>query len=397
MTISQPPKIVMLIAPAVVCWALVGCGGGGTEDTTAAPLSTVNAPGAALKAGSVETALAVTAGSGAPTLSLSPSVSDISSGHSSTFTWKTTNASSCTASGAWTGSKQTSGIASTGPLTYGRTYQLSCSGAGGTTSASATVNVGSAPARYIPPSTGVSGLNFPSNGAPAGDVRFKFTGANLLAPYPATYIWRVNSRQQSGYYTTFFWGPDGAFSGAGYYGAHPYPTGSPSAIDHRWEVSIDGADTVNDANGNNTQVSYGAWHTQAMVVRLVNGNEIESRFYWNLPDTTKVIVHTTQVSDYAYTFRGAPYSGSALTFGDAPWSVGNERLSGVLRGIQLYASALSPSDMLTESSTPRSTVAGSNSLWYLNLNPTPSNISDQSGRGHHPTWTSSARPALWTP
>ncbi len=306
------------------------------------------------------------------------------------MSWSSTNATSCSASGSWSGTKATSGSASTGALTAASTFTLLCSGAGGSTSQSATVGV-----TAVGGST-VSGLNFPSNGTTSADLRFRFTGANLLAPYPATYIWRVNPRQQTGYYTTFFWGPDGAFSGKGYYGAHPYPDGSPVGTTHKWEISIEGLDVVADANGNSTQLGYDVWRSQALVVTRVNTDEIETKFYWNLPDTSKVIVHTTQYSDFATTFPAAPYAGSALTFGDAPWSLGNERLSGILRGLQLYSSALSVNDILSEAGSPLSTGAGSSSIWYLNLNPTPSDISDKSGKGHHPSWVGSARPALWT-
>ena len=268
---------------------------------------------------------------------------------------------------------------------------LLCSGAGGSTSQSTTVSVTAVGGATI------SGLNFPSNGTTSADVRFRFTGANLLAPYPATYIWRVNPRHQLGYYTTFFWGPDGAFTGNGFYGAHPYPDGGGSSTTtHKWEIAINANDYVNDANGNSTQLGYDVWRTQALVVSKVNA-EIETRFYWDLPNTSKVIIHTTQFSNYASTFPAAPYAGYALTFGDAPWSLGNERLSGVLRGIQLYSSTLSVNDILTEANAPLSTSAGSNSIWYLNLNPTPSDISDKSGKGHHPAWVSSGRPSLWTP
>ena len=39
--------------------------------------------------------------------------------------------------------------------------------------------------------------------------------------------------------------------------------------------------------------------------------------------------------------------------------------------------------------------AGQASIWYLNVNPTPGDISDESGRGHHPVWMGPLRPALW--
>ncbi len=58
----------------------------------------------------------------------------------STLSWSSTNATSCTASGAWSGSKPLSGSASTGRLLATKTYILSCSNASGASaSAMATV------------------------------------------------------------------------------------------------------------------------------------------------------------------------------------------------------------------------------------------------------------------
>jgi hypothetical protein len=275
----------------------------------------------------------------------------------------------------------------TAALAATSTFALQCTGAGGTTNASVTVTVSPAAGGGA-----LTGLNFPSNGSTSSDVRFRFTGANLQPMYPATYIWRVNLRQQAGYYTTFFWGPDGPFTGTSYYGAHPYPDGEPkpSSTAHKWELSILGSDYVNDANGHSTQLGYGVWRTQALRV-YDDGSAKQHEFYWDLPDTSKVIRVTTY-RGYGSTAPANP----ALTFGDAPWAIGTERLSGVLRGIQLYSSALPLNDIAAEVNNPLSTSAGSGSIWYLNLNPTPSDISDKSGKGHHPSWATSARPGLWT-
>ena len=77
---------------------------------------------------------------GAPTVSLSANPTTISTGQSSTLTWVSTNANSCTASGAWTGSKTTSGTQVVSPGTTA-TYTLTCAGAGGTTPAAQSVTV----------------------------------------------------------------------------------------------------------------------------------------------------------------------------------------------------------------------------------------------------------------
>ena len=64
----------------------------------------------------------------------------ITSGNSATLTWSSTNATSCTASGGWTGTETTSGTQSESP-TSTTTYTLTCTGASGTTNASVTVTV----------------------------------------------------------------------------------------------------------------------------------------------------------------------------------------------------------------------------------------------------------------
>jgi hypothetical protein len=317
-------------------------------------------------------------------VSLNGSPTSLASGGSTTLSWTSTNATGCVASGGWSGAKALSGSEVIPSITASTTYAIECSGTGGTARGSVSVTVSAG-------SSTITGLNFPSNGTTSQDIRFRFTGANLLPMYPATYIWRVNLRQQPGYYTTFFWGPDGAFTGNSYYGAHPYPDGGGSNTGtHKWEVSLWGSDYVNDANGNSTQLGYGVWRTQALRV-WDDGTRKIHEFYWDLPDTTKVIRVPVDRS-----YGSVIPSNAALTFGDAPWSIGGERLSGILRGIQLYSSALSVSDILTEAGTPLSTVNGSASVWYLNLNPTPNDISDKSGKGHHPAWVTSARPALWS-
>jgi PKD repeat protein len=76
----------------------------------------------------------------APTVNFSSNPTSISSGQSSTLTWSSSNATGCTASGGWTGSKAVSGSQSVSPGAT-TSYSLACSGAGGSTSATATVTV----------------------------------------------------------------------------------------------------------------------------------------------------------------------------------------------------------------------------------------------------------------
>lgn len=67
----------------------------------------------------------------------------VATGTSATLSWTSTNATACTASGAWSGSKPVNSSESTGTLnTVGSlTYTLTCTGAGGSSFDSVTLNV----------------------------------------------------------------------------------------------------------------------------------------------------------------------------------------------------------------------------------------------------------------
>ncbi len=90
--------------------------------------------------------------SSVPTVSLSASPFSITSGTSSTLTWNSANATSCTASGVWSGTKAASGNQIVTPTTTS-TYSLTCSGSGGSASASTTVNVTTVTPPPPPPSS----------------------------------------------------------------------------------------------------------------------------------------------------------------------------------------------------------------------------------------------------
>lgn len=80
-----------------------------------------------------------------PTVTLTASPATITAGQSSTLGWSSTDATACTASGAWTGAKATGGSQVVSP-TVTSTYTLTCTGPGGSAAKSATVTLGSTPA-----------------------------------------------------------------------------------------------------------------------------------------------------------------------------------------------------------------------------------------------------------
>ena len=107
---------------ACLCLALTACGGGGGGGAGSSGGGSISTP--------------------APSVSLSSSVSSISAKEPFTLTWSSSNATSCSASGAWSGSKVTSGNEEITEQNAGNnTYTLSCSGSGGSGNSSVTIEI----------------------------------------------------------------------------------------------------------------------------------------------------------------------------------------------------------------------------------------------------------------
>ena len=108
-----------LIFSCLVGFILTACGGGGGGSSTS------SAPAIP-----------------APTATVSASAANAIKGDTLTITWSSTNATSCTASGSWSGSLATSGSQTvTASTTGAATYGISCAGGGGSASAEAKVTV----------------------------------------------------------------------------------------------------------------------------------------------------------------------------------------------------------------------------------------------------------------
>ena len=149
------------------------------------------------------------------TITLTASPTTIYSGNSSTLTWSATNATSCTSSGAWSGSRAVSGTLNVSPTTTS-TYTLSCSGAGGATATQSvmiTVNnvpiVNSAPIlSAIGNKTAIKGnnLNFIVSATDIDNDSLTYSIINI--PSGATFInksfnWTPSSNQIGIYNITF--------------------------------------------------------------------------------------------------------------------------------------------------------------------------------------------------
>jgi endoglucanase len=83
----------------------------------------------------------------APTVALTIAPPTITLGQAATLSWSATNATACSATGAWAGSRPLGGSLSVRPTSPGAwTYALACTGPGGTTDRAATLTVTAAPA-----------------------------------------------------------------------------------------------------------------------------------------------------------------------------------------------------------------------------------------------------------
>lgn len=234
------------------------------------------------------------------------------------------------------------------------------------------------------------GLEWPGSGA----VRRMLYWHNPFPIYDATYVFKVYPRKKTGqynYYTTFFWGNDGNFvwDGGGantYYGAHPYPIPAPHGAG-QWEISVNANDYVTG-----TEVDWDRWHIQAFRAWRESSSVTHHEFYYDLPDTSKVIERT--VVDAGWAARNPPTPaivvGQAPNLNGASWGgyPGWEEFNGVIRGIQIYSNDLSLADIQAEIASPLSTTAGRSAIWYLNLDPRPTDVSDKKGIGtpHNPLW-----------
>lgn len=219
------------------------------------------------------------------------------------------------------------------------------------------------------PITQVYGLEFPSNtDSPASTmVAFRFTGSNAPSAYPATYVWKCKFRTQNSvnsarYFTTFFWADTTitGFVASGYYGFHPYPDPTVNSTTAKFEISTDGQDPVG------ASVTMGQLYTQAAVVRLVNTDELELIYYTDLAGVgvSQKITYTS-TSNWATTFPNGASPG--IVFGDAPWSVDAERMSGTLGPVKIFNANLSEADIEAEAGnmTQIVTSAGSANRWWF--------------------------------
>jgi hypothetical protein len=122
-----------------------------------------------------------------PTLSLSATPSNVAYNAPTNLTWTTTNATSCTASGGWTGNKSPQGSQLSTLLKEDTTFNLSCTGLGGTVdkfvkvtvnAQAPTVNLSASPISVI--SGGSTNLSWTSTNATSCTAGGDWTGTKSL-------------------------------------------------------------------------------------------------------------------------------------------------------------------------------------------------------------------------
>ncbi|MEK7538568.1 MAG: peptidylprolyl isomerase [Patescibacteria group bacterium] len=108
----------------------------------------------------------------APTVTLFANPSSLTPGSTTTLKWSSVDATSCTASGGWTGNAALSGVQTLSNLTATSTYTLTCTGAGGTVAESVTVMVAEVTSVSIPAVTSFTVID---SGKWAGSKSFLWT------------------------------------------------------------------------------------------------------------------------------------------------------------------------------------------------------------------------------
>ena len=166
---SPPPNVVLSVNPTTIgagqtvtlTWSSTNAtscsasgGWSGARDTsgteTSAALSATTAfTLTCLGGGTQATATATATVTPPPTVTLTAEPAAIIVNTSTTLTWSSTNATACTASDGWSGSRAVSGTESSGPLAATTTFTLTCTGAGGSTAQQVTVTAAPPPAGMV--------------------------------------------------------------------------------------------------------------------------------------------------------------------------------------------------------------------------------------------------------
>lgn len=258
------------------------------------------------------------------------------------------------------------------------------------------------------PPAPASAMLFPTKGPSSANIQLLWQGADLLPRENHTAIWKINHTQMTGYYAVaWHTSHDGTWHASGYeYGTHPHPCDgtvlssgqravgtSGSGEEHFFGVSGLGAFDYIASPGQQAagQLEYGRWYTQARTAELINdGATVRHRYYIDLENDPDLFIQQDNSASWP-----TPVDPTFL-FGSSPWAT-QECLGGMLTAIQLYDAALTAAEIVARMNleTDAAVVAADpGSLFYCNVLPTPTDVTDKSGNGHHPSWVNANRPTL---
>jgi hypothetical protein len=252
--------------------------------------------------------------------------------------------------------------------------------------------------------------------------------SDLPAPYPFTAMFKVYPRSipaaNDRFSAHWFRGNSGIFQFDvgycnGYYGWTEYPTPNRSS-ESKTEVSAgqgfgsctdrvtrdNSSDPGNDKAADAPYTTYDQWYSRAITARDA-GATYEHKGYVDIEAGvgTSLTVTSHRSSDWEpppsdSIFMGQTGdNGSGESWGgEARW----EESNAILRGFQFYDAFLSTAEMQSRSACDTDAcvlaVCASDPPcpWYLNMNPTPDDVTDKSGNGNDPGWQGAGRPDLWT-
>ena len=268
----------------------------------------------------------------------------------------------------------------------------------------------------------INGLIFPANATAGSDIRIIFDGSILLPRTLQTVLWKKYNNGQTNYVAdTWSSHNTGAFASDNYeFGCHPYPSSTGtvdaagqntgvigSGVVHYHEIAgLGGHDYLASPGGSSVLVVDGRWYSQARSAGPVTLTT-RHRYYFDQG------LNSSQVIEQSITTALIPAAGAtpAFYFGCSDWRAGlggggagtnDETPAGIHRGYQLFNAELTAAQILAlsafnyDSEVLSYCSANGLTLWYLNMNPTPSDITDKSGNGRNPTWANANRPTLYT-
>ena len=226
-------------------------------------LTCTGAGGSASQSATVTVSASTSGGGGgggttAPSVTISSDPSIVASGGSTTITWSSTNATACTASGAWSGTEPVSGTHGTGALTADTTYTLNCTGPGGSTQQSTTVTMSVPTALACTGNSGPLSLKVSAvrtSGISPFLMFFDATGttdtsiaANTTTFQDVTYTWNFGDTGASGTGTWTYGSNPGRNSrntATGGIAAHLYVT---PGVDTAYTATVTATDGTNTAS-----------------------------------------------------------------------------------------------------------------------------------------------------